>query len=276
MPLTIACSTPSRRLRTAVKIMAVVALLVRVNDAWGASLDAKERAARTACLAGDYQKGVASLAELFVQTKDPTYIFNQGRCFEQNGRYQQAIDRFREYLRIGSRLNNDEIALTQRHIADCESLARGEESRADHAAPKPHTGEALPPATQPNSVSPRPELQVRQEKAAPLSSQTPGRGLRIGGITTAAVGVVLIGAGVGLNLKVNQMADELQSPGAYSRSTESRRSTYATMAWTAYGVGGLFAVTGATLFYFGWRIPSGGIVVQPAFGMAGATLAGEF
>jgi hypothetical protein len=32
-----------------------------------------------ACLSGDYTKGVAILSELFVDTKDPTYLFNQGR-----------------------------------------------------------------------------------------------------------------------------------------------------------------------------------------------------
>ena len=46
-----------------------------------------------ACLSGDYTKGVAILSELFVDTKDPTYLFNQGRCFEQNRRYDDAIAR---------------------------------------------------------------------------------------------------------------------------------------------------------------------------------------
>lgn len=55
------------------------------------SLADRERAARTACLAGDYRKGVALLVELFVETKDRTHIFNQARCFEQNGQDEQAI-----------------------------------------------------------------------------------------------------------------------------------------------------------------------------------------
>lgn len=57
--------------------------------------------ARTACLAGDYSKGATILSQLFVETKDPNYIYNQARCFEQNSRYQEALSRFQEYLRVG-------------------------------------------------------------------------------------------------------------------------------------------------------------------------------
>jgi hypothetical protein len=67
---------------------------------------AQERAARKACLKGDYGKGVDILADLFVDTKDPTYIFNQGRCFEQNRRYEDAIGRFEEYLRRPGQLRD--------------------------------------------------------------------------------------------------------------------------------------------------------------------------
>jgi hypothetical protein len=38
-----------------------------------------ERAAKTACLSGDHANGVAILAELYVKTNNPTFIFNQGR-----------------------------------------------------------------------------------------------------------------------------------------------------------------------------------------------------
>ena len=51
----------------------------------------QEKAARKACLTGDYATGVSILADLFVESKDPLYIFNQGRCMEQNSRYKDAI-----------------------------------------------------------------------------------------------------------------------------------------------------------------------------------------
>jgi hypothetical protein len=54
----------------------------------------KERAARKACLSGNFAQGVEILSDLFIDTRDPTYIFNQGRCFEQNNRYDEALGRF--------------------------------------------------------------------------------------------------------------------------------------------------------------------------------------
>jgi hypothetical protein len=55
-------------------MLALASAFVAV-PALGANRDAKEKAARTACLAGDYAKGVTLLSELFVETKDPNWIF---------------------------------------------------------------------------------------------------------------------------------------------------------------------------------------------------------
>jgi hypothetical protein len=57
-------------------------------------VDSKERDARKACLSGDYARGVQILTELFVDSNDPTYIYNQARCYEQSRRCGNAIARF--------------------------------------------------------------------------------------------------------------------------------------------------------------------------------------
>jgi hypothetical protein len=59
----------------------------------------REKAAKKACAAGDYKEGVEILAGLYVDTDDPTYVYNQGRCYQQNHQWRSAVDRFREYLR---------------------------------------------------------------------------------------------------------------------------------------------------------------------------------
>jgi hypothetical protein len=75
----------------------------------------KERLAQKACLAGDPAKGVEILAELYVDTNDITWIFNQGRCYEQNRRYEDAIGRFREFLVKGEdQLSDAEKALAKK------------------------------------------------------------------------------------------------------------------------------------------------------------------
>jgi hypothetical protein len=62
------------------------------KESLAASVRAREKAAREASLAGDFGQGVDLLAELLVETKDPTHAYNQGRCFEQNRRYEDHAD----------------------------------------------------------------------------------------------------------------------------------------------------------------------------------------
>jgi tetratricopeptide (TPR) repeat protein len=113
-----------------------------------AKSQAKERVAKRACLSGDYLKGVSILAELFVDTNDPTYLFNQGRCYEQNVRYLEAAERFKEYLRKAPKLSDSEKADVDKHIADCEASAAKNQAQGHSATaePSPPPTLAQPPA----------------------------------------------------------------------------------------------------------------------------------
>jgi hypothetical protein len=57
--------------------------------------------AQRACLAGEVTTGIRLLAELYAATNDPRWLFNQGRCYEQNREPRAASERFREFLREG-------------------------------------------------------------------------------------------------------------------------------------------------------------------------------
>ena len=132
-------------------VLTLAAGLAMAAPARAASIDAKERAARKACLSGNYKKGVEILSDLFVQTEDPVFIFNQGRCFEQNGRFEEAINRFLEYLRKAKKSNGQDRVDTERHIADCQALLR------QKAAPEPkvETPVAAKPAPEPVREEPK-------------------------------------------------------------------------------------------------------------------------
>jgi hypothetical protein len=95
----------------------------------------REREAKKACLSGDYQKGVSILAELYVETDDPVFLHNQGRCYEQNVRYVEAAERFREYLRKAPKLTREERAQVDQHIADCEAAAARNQARGGTESP---------------------------------------------------------------------------------------------------------------------------------------------
>jgi tetratricopeptide (TPR) repeat protein len=113
--------------------------LVLAHPAFAAKSQSKERLAKKACLSGDYAKGVGILADLFVETNDPTFLYNQGRCYEQNVRYVEAAERFREYLRKAPNLGSEDKAEVDKHIADCEAAAA-------KGQPHPSTEPAAPPA----------------------------------------------------------------------------------------------------------------------------------
>jgi hypothetical protein len=106
--------------------------------------------------------------------------------------------------------------------------------------------------------------------------------LRTAGVVTATFGGAALVAGVVLNIQVNSMAREMEADGAYSRSKESRRATYATLGWVAYGVGAACVATGAALYFLGRShqpsSTSSSVALVPAFapGNVGAILEGSF
>jgi tetratricopeptide (TPR) repeat protein len=108
---------------------------------------ARQRAAKTACLAGDFTKGVELLAELYVDSNDPMYIFNQGRCFEQNGRYEEAVSRFREYQRKLADAGSAADPEAEKHIGDCLSLI--EIKKASEPKPVEPVVQPVPPSGYP-------------------------------------------------------------------------------------------------------------------------------
>jgi hypothetical protein len=249
------------------------AVLVSLSGpASAASRQAQERAAKKACLAGDPAKGVEILAELYVDTNELTYIFNQGRCFEQNRKYEDAIGRFREYLVKGEKLTADEKAVAQKRIEACESYLPKNE-------PPPPVVVSTPIVQPPPPQGPiSPPVVVAAQRQ---SDGNAGAGLRIAGITAASVGVAALIAGVVLNLKVNSMSSDLQKPDNFNRDTDTSRKDYKTLGWVSYGVGGACVAGGALLYYLGVRssrnaAPSFALVPNVAHDMTGAVLTGAF
>ncbi len=131
--------------------------------ALAAKPQAIDREAKKACLSGDYAKGVAILAELYVDSNDATFLFNQGRCYEQNIKFAEAAERFKEYLRKAPKLNESEKADVDKHIADCEAAAA--KARGATAQPSQPAAPAHAPATSSVPVAPA-------ENTAPASALT--------------------------------------------------------------------------------------------------------
>ena len=270
--------------------VAIAALLLAATPVLAANRQAQERKARTACLNGNYTAGVSILSELFVDTKDPTHIFNQGRCFEQNRRYEDAIGRFEEYLRVAeassSGLSPKDRSAAEKHIADLKSLLAEQLGKSSApTAPQPFARPSTSPAATPEPAprpEPNPETPVLAQPESQPASPNTGSGLRTVGIITASFGVAAVVAGVVFNLQANSAISEFETkPGSYTPSKDSNRKTYRTLAWTGYGVGAACVAAGAVLFGIGLkagRSASTSVALLPTVGdgHAGVALTGGF
>jgi tetratricopeptide (TPR) repeat protein len=250
--------------------------------------ETKERAAKTACLSGDVAKGVALLAELFVGSNDPTYMFNQGRCYEQNGKYEEAIARFREYQRKSEEAGTQADPTAEKHIAACKAAIHDVATPPMAAPTLPTPAAPAQPVAEPAAgiglaqrMEGSPNGEPKAELDAPAASHAAdGAGLRIGGIAAMSAGVAGLAAGVLWNLKANSIASDLgQSDTAYSRSKASSRSDDVRLSWIGYGVGATGLVGGAILYYLGHRqaqTSSVSIVPTASVDAMGAVLQGAF
>src|SRR5262245_53213197 len=107
--------------------LAVAALVMAASAAAGAaeSHEAREREARKACFTGNVDRGVEILVDLYVETQHPNYIYNQARCFERNGKYDQALLSYEDYLRKAKDLGETERGQVEKSIAELRAKVGG-------------------------------------------------------------------------------------------------------------------------------------------------------
>lgn len=134
-------------------------LLSLTANAWAAPGDEASRSAeaKKLCAAGQVAPGVAILAELFASTGDQDYVYNQGRCYQQNNHPDEAIARFREYLRRATGITKDERAEVETFIKELEgereaNARRGAAAAATASAPPRAVGAVAQPGFDRRSV----------------------------------------------------------------------------------------------------------------------------
>ena len=105
---------------------AVTGWLIAASSTAGAaeSREVREREARKACFTGNVDRGVELLVDLYGETGHPNYIFNQARCFERNGKYDQALLSYEDYLRKATNLGEAERTQVEKSIAELRPKVR--------------------------------------------------------------------------------------------------------------------------------------------------------
>jgi hypothetical protein len=249
--------------------MAAVCLLVALAPATLSAQpvqDPLEMQARKDCLLGKVDAGVEALADLFTRTNNPNYIYNQARCYEQNSRPAEAIQRFLEYQRIARDVPADEQAQLERHLGDCRAqLADQQKAQQRGLAPAPAGAATVPWG--PSNPPPVPREVAPAFSPAPPSNSTPAltaapnrsSGLRSWCYVTAATGLLATGAGITLSVLTRSTQNSVESDGrqgVYDPDKDARGKAFATWQWVGYGVGAAGLLTAATLYYLDRRADS--------------------
>jgi hypothetical protein len=209
------------------------------------STETRETDARKACLTGDWQKGAALLAELFAESGEATYIYNQARCYQQNARPDEAINRFREYLRVAKNLPPDVVAETEGHIREMEA----QKAAARPEAPPPTTPPPVAPPPMPLGPAPAIGGTTGDLGASGSPGEDRGRTKRIAGLAVAGVGVGLVVGGIVMGLQAKSAAEEVAKK--YDKDKEASGKRAATLQWVGYGLGTAAVATGAVLYVLG-------------------------
>jgi hypothetical protein len=255
-------------------VLPLTALLLLAGSSQAAAKSKREPledAAKKACAAGEFRKGVEILADLYVRTDDPVFVFNQGRCYEQNHQWTSAIDRFREYTRKAQPSDAGAVAEAEKHIAECELYRERDEAKSQPPALSPS-----PPIIAASSPNPPPSAAQEtpvQTVPVPVSPTVKNRSaLPAAGIVIGSLGLASVAAAVVLNLKANQLADS---------GNEANQSAYKNGALVCYAAGGAALATGIVLWLVGQdrnETRSDGLALLPLWtpGEAVLALGGRF
>jgi hypothetical protein len=212
----------------------LAALVAPAQAAPPRSRSQREAEARKACTAGRVDEGIEILAELFAEFEHPNYIYNQARCYQENGRNEQAISRFKEFLRVAPLTDTEVRARTERYIQELEGSPRPAPRPAplpQEPRPVPQVREAPPPPAAPLAPAPRPQ---------PARSS----GLGVAAATLGIVGAVAVVAGVVSGLEVQSLTHQAEhaKQGMLSvddlASNADKAHRFEVFQWIGYGIGG--------------------------------------
>jgi hypothetical protein len=264
---------PRRCRRGLLAATLVCAFLLAITPARAQKADPRESQSRSECLAGRFQAGVDLLAQMFVETGDANYIYNQGRCYEQNGKFSEAILRFREFLRKAKNLSAEDKTEVNGHITDCQA----ELDKRPPPPPRSDTELVGKPGAKPG-----PDVVTT---LSPPPAEGGGSGLRTAGIVVGSVGAAALVAGVVFSIETRNIANEVTTDYAnhkYDRSKDNLGKLFGELQWVGYGVGALGLLGGGVLYYLGHQsghsTASSAVSFMPVLlpGGSGAVIQGRF
>jgi hypothetical protein len=245
------------------------------------ALDPRAVQARKACAAGRVDEGIELLARIIGETGDPNAVYNQARCYQQNGRLEEALARFQEYRRTKD-LTAQERVEVEAHIRELEAAIKVQ-SGSKPAVLTPPAAKASPSAD-PSPVGP---ASLAAAPPPPLPPPPPRRGnaARLATAALAVAGVAALAGGAYYGLRARQIEAEIENqqgvtPNAIYQSRLNRGRQAERLQWIGYGAGAA-ALAGAAVVFVVSRPRSGEsgevrAALQGGPGGGGIVVAGEF
>jgi len=249
------------RLTVPVGLLIGPLLLAVVPTAPAAAADSPLKEARklTSAAMVEYNVGHFDRAlELYTQAYErypkPALLFDLGQCHRQLGHFERALFFFHGYLREQPSAPNR--ALAEKLLEDSQrqlDAQKAAEAEAEAKAAEASRAQIAPPVQSPAAV-PGPSLPAQPPPAA-----LPSPLLRVVGLTTAGVGVALVGGGVfaglrsaSLSKEVSQLSTQQGTWTPQYQSDYQSGKSLATVADVLFVSGAVAIATGAALVWFGW------------------------
>jgi hypothetical protein len=144
----------THRLCIAAALLAAVLAAPAVRaQAQATDVEAREREALAACDSNQVQKGIDLLARLWADTMEPTYVYDQGRCYQKASMPKEAHARFQEFLRVVKDPHDELAVRAQQYVKelDAELAVKAREGEASKPAPAASVPATLPAAPNPEA-----------------------------------------------------------------------------------------------------------------------------
>lgn len=189
----------------AASVLALPAAFAEEKD----EVDPRVSEAMSACLSNNLEKGIGILAQLYAETQDALWVFNQARCYQQNNKLEDARTRFLEFRRKNRRKDKARDARAQEYVAEIEKeLERRDKNvvpaeapakivappKAEPVAPVPQAPAYVPPAA-PFENAVAADLGARQTKVDEGSTPIYGKWwfwAGVGGVLVASVAAIAV------------------------------------------------------------------------------------
>ncbi|HEX3760555.1 MAG TPA: hypothetical protein VHW23_17695 [Kofleriaceae bacterium] len=214
---------------------------------------------------GEYPQAIASWKRSYLLSSAPLLLFNIAQAYRLSGNCAQANRFYLNYRRAEPHPRNG--AELDKAMARCA----GVEPATGDASDAPPAGAAAPPAgAAPVALPPAPQTAPATDAGSHTDAAPPathaqaveppsGRGLRIAGLVTGAVGVAALAASGLYAIGARQDSDTVSgarmgTPYAGDvASTDSSGKTAASRARGLVGVGAALAIAGGAMWYIGYR-----------------------